>query len=285
VSAEEREAFWEKLYSEPGFGIWVGNFADVLTDKRANALASEFMARKVRERVRDPKVAEKLIPKNHGFGTRRLPLESGYFEVYNQSNVQLVDINETPIERITPTGLRTSADDFAFDVLIYATGFDGVTGPYDRIDIRGPRGRCLKEDWKGMPRTFLGMLADGFPNMLMVLGPHTARGNIPRNIEEIVDWLTGLISHMQRQGLSRVETRREEVDRWMAEVEKAVEGLLFQEVNSWQTGINRNVDGRQVRRVLGYYGGAVEYRRRIGDVAVCSYRELIFDGGRANTTT
>jgi cation diffusion facilitator CzcD-associated flavoprotein CzcO len=281
VSAEEREAFWQKLYGEPGFGIWVGNFADVLTDKKANALASEFMARKIRERVKDPLVADRLIPKDHGFGTRRLPLESGYYEVYNRANVRLVDINATPIERITPHGLRTSAEDFAFDVLIYATGFDGVTGPYDRIDIRGPGGRRLKDDWQGMPRTFLGMLIDGFPNLLMVLGPHTARGNIPRNIEEIVDWLTGLITHMHRNGLHRVETRREEVDRWVSEVEQAVEGLLFSEVNSWQTGVNRNVEGRQVRRVLGYYGGAVEYRRRTGAVAAGGYRELRFDADPA----
>ena len=280
VSAEEREAFWEKLYGEPGFGIWVGNFADVLTDRKANELASAFMAKKIRERVRDPRVADKLIPKDHGFGTRRLPLETRYFEVYNQDNVRLVDINETPIERITPQGIRTSAEDFAFDVLIYATGFDGVTGPYDRIDIVGPGGRRLKDDWTGMPRTFLGMMAEGFPNMLMVLGPHTARGNIPRNIEEIVDWLTDLVKHMRDHGLSRVEPRTEEVATWVAEVEQAVEGLLFSEVNSWQTGVNRNVEGRQVRRVLGYYGGAVEYRKRTGDVAAGGYRELMFDAGR-----
>jgi hypothetical protein len=124
------------------------------------------------------------------------------------------------------------------------------------------------------------MLADGFPNLLMVLGPHTARGNIPRNIEEIVDWLTGLVAHMQAHGLSRVETRPAEVDRWVAEVEQAVEGLLFNDVNSWQTGVNRNVEGRQVRRVLGYYGGALEYRQRIGDVAADGYRALTFDRGR-----
>ena len=283
VSAEEREAFWEKLYAEPGFGIWVGNFADVLTDRRANALASEFAARKIRQRVRDPAVAEKLIPRDHGFGTRRLPLESGYYEAYNRDNVRLVDINETPIECITADGLRTTADSFDLDVLVYATGFDGVTGPYDRIDIRGPGGRRLKDDWAGgVPRTYLGMLIDGFPNLLMVLGPHTARGNIPRNIEEIVDWLTGLVAFMKRNGHRRVETRTEEVDRWVAEVELAVEGLLFAEVNSWQTGINRNVEGRQVRRVLGYYGGAVEYRRRTDEVAAQGYAALRFDRAPAS---
>jgi len=248
----------------------------VLTDRKANALASAFMAKKIRERVRDPRVADKLTPKDHGFGTRRLPLETRYFEVYNQSNVRLVDINETPIERITPEGIRTSAEVFAFDILIYATGFDGVTGPYDRIDIVGPGGRRLKNDWVATPRTFLGMMAEGFPNMLMVLGPHTARGNIPRNIEELVDWITDLVRFMRDNRLSRVEPREAEVAAWVAEVEQAVEGLLFAEVNSWQTGVNRNIEGRQVRRVLGYYGGAVEYRKRTGDVAAGGYRELMF---------
>jgi cation diffusion facilitator CzcD-associated flavoprotein CzcO len=276
VSPEEREAFWEKLYSEPGFGIWVGNFADVLTDPRANDLASAFMARKIRERVKDQRVADKLIPKDHGFGTRRLPLETGYFEVYNRDNVRLVDIVETPIACITPDGIRTSAEEFAFDILIYATGFDGVTGPYDRIDIVGPGGRRLKDDWVGMPRTLFGMLVEGFPNLLMVLGPHTARGNIPRNIEEIVDWLTGLVRHMRERRLTRVEPRSDAVESWVAEVEEAVSGLLFSQVNSWQTGVNRNIEGRQVRRVLGYYGGAVEYRRKIEAVAAQGYREFAF---------
>ncbi len=276
VPPEEREALWERLYSEPGFGIWVGNFADMLTDEKANALASDFIARKIRQRVKDPRVAEKLIPKNHGFGTRRVPLESGYFEVYNQDNVLLVDINETPIERITPKGIKTSDAEHEFDLLIYATGFDGVTGPYDRIDIRGPGGRRLKDDWRDVPRTFLGVMAEGFPNMLMILGPHTARGNIPRNIEEIVDWQTGLVRHMQAHGLRRVEPRPEAVERWTRHVEDAASKLLFSQVASWQTGVNRNVEGRQVRRTLGYYGGAVKYRKIGQDVAAGGYKEFAF---------
>ncbi len=277
TSPEEREAFWEKLYAEPGFGIWMGNFRDVLTDQTANDLASEFVARKIRQRVKDPKIADKLIPTNHGFGTRRLPLESGYYEVYNQDNVLLVDINEEPIERITPKGVKTSAKEYEFDVLIYATGFDGVTGPYDRIDIRGPGGRRLKDDWEAeLPRTLLGVQTEGYPNMLMVLGPHTARGNIPRNIEEIVDWVTGLIKHMRQHGLTRVEPRKEAVDDWAVHVVKASEGLLSSEVSSWQTGVNRNVEGRDVRRVLGYNGGALKYRRITGDVAAGGYAEFLF---------
>ena len=142
VTPEEREAFWEKLYAEPGFGIWLGNFRDILIDREANAAISDFVARKIRQRVKDPTVAEKLIPKNHGFGTRRVPLETSYYEVYNQPNVELVDIKETPIERITPTGIKTSDAEYEFDIIIYATGFDAITGSFDRIDIRGRGRRC-----------------------------------------------------------------------------------------------------------------------------------------------
>src|SRR5262249_38519052 len=124
VTGEEREAFWEKLYSEPGFGIWMENFRDVLTDARANALFSDLVARKIRKRVKDPAVAEMLIPKCHGFGTRRVPQESGYYEVYNLPHVSLVDTRSTPIERITETGIRTSDATHCFDIIIYATGFD-----------------------------------------------------------------------------------------------------------------------------------------------------------------
>ncbi len=278
VSAEEREAFWEQRYSEPGFGIWVGNFADVLIDKRANKLLSDFMEKKIRARVKDQAIADKLIPKNHGFGTRRVPLESGYFEVYNQDNVLLVDINETPIERITPKGIQTTEKEHEFDLIIYATGFDGVTGPYDRIDIRGPNGRSLKEDWaEGLPRTFLGVQAEGFPNMIMVLGPHTARGNIPRNSEQIIDFNTGLIKYMFDNNLTRVEPRPEAVAEWGVHVEEAAAPLLSSQVKSWQTGVNRNVAGRDVLRVLGYNGSAVKYRRIGEQVAVGGYQEFIWD--------
>ncbi len=277
VPAAEREAFWEKRYAEPGFGIWMGNFRDILTDETANAEMSRFVARKIRERVKDPNVADKLIPKDHGFGTRRVPLESGYYETFNRDNVELVDLNETPIERITADGLRTSARDYPFDILIYATGFDGVTGAYDRIDFRGPGGVSLRDVWvDGGPRTYLGLLVDGFPNLLMVLGPHTARGNIPRAIEHGVEWLAGLLRFMDAHGYKRVEPRPEAVAAWTETVIKASEPLLSSKVDSWQTGVNRNVDGRSVRRVLGYNGNGLYYRRKCEEVAAGGYRDLAF---------
>jgi cation diffusion facilitator CzcD-associated flavoprotein CzcO len=274
VTPEEREAFFEKLYGEKGFGIWQGNFRDILVDRKANALISDFVARKIRQRVKDQAVAERLIPKNHGFGTRRVPLETKYYEVYNQPNVTLVDINETPIERITPPGIKTSDAEYDFDIIIYATGFDAITGSFDRIDFRGVDGLKLKDKWKGGPQTYLGVQVEGFPNMMMLMGPHTALGNIPRSIEYNVEWVTGLIRHMREHKLTRVEARPEGVASWTDHVKALGEGLLSNEVNSWMTGINSNVDGKQVRTIARYSGSAPAYRARCDAVAADGYREL-----------
>jgi cation diffusion facilitator CzcD-associated flavoprotein CzcO len=274
VSDEEREAFFEKLYAERGFGIWQGNFRDILTDRKANALISDFVARKIRQRVKDPKVAEKLIPRNHGFGTRRLPLETFYYEVYNRDNVELVEITETPIERITPDGIKTSDRDYQFDIIIYATGFDAITGSFDRIDLRGSGGARLKDKWKRGPQTFLGVLVDGFPNMMMLMGPHTALGNIPRSIEYNVDWVTGLIHHARENNLTRIEATATGVVAWTDHVKALGVGLLSNEVNSWMTGINSNVEGKQTRIVARYSGSAPAYRARCDEVAAKGYDEL-----------
>jgi cation diffusion facilitator CzcD-associated flavoprotein CzcO len=274
VTHEEREAFWEKLYGERGFGIWQGNFRDILIDRKANEVLSDFVARKIRQRVKDQAVAEKLIPKNHGFGTRRVPLETKYYEVYNLPNVKLVDIRETPIERITPTGLSTNEAEYEFDIIIYATGFDAITGSFDRIDIRGADGLLLKEKWKSGPQTFLGVLVEGFPNMMMLMGPHTALGNIPRSIEYNVDWVTGLIRHAREHGLTRVEATPAGVQSWTDHVKALGAGLLSNEVDSWMTGINRNVEGKQTRIIARYSGSAPAYRARCDQVVAEAYREL-----------
>ncbi len=274
VSDAEREAFYEKLYSERGFGIWQGNFRDILIDRKANATISEFVARKIRERVKDQNVAQKLIPKNHGFGTRRLPLETFYYEVYNRDNVELVDITETPIERITPEGIKTSTRAYEFDIIIYATGFDAITGSFDKIDFRGVNGARLKDKWKRGPQTYLGLMVDGFPNMMMLMGPHTALGNIPRSIEYSVDWVTGLIRFARANGLTRLEATSAGVESWTDHVKALGVGLLSSEVNSWMTGINSNVEGKQTRIVARYSGSAPAYRERCDAVAANGYQEL-----------
>jgi cation diffusion facilitator CzcD-associated flavoprotein CzcO len=277
VSPAEREAFLEKQYATRGFGLWVGNFRDLLTNRKANAAISEFVAAKIRERVKNPTVAEMLVPKDHGFGTRRVPMESGYYEVYNQPNVELVSIVETPIEEITAKGIRTSAREYELDLIIYATGFDAITGSFDRIDIRGVGGLRLKDKWAGGPQTFLGIQVEGFPNMLMLVGPHTALGNIPRSIEYNVDWVTRLIGHMRLNKLTRVDARPEAVAAWTDFVLEKGRGLLSNEVDSWMTGINQNVEGKNVRIVARYAGSAPAYRARADEVAARGYRELSFD--------
>jgi cation diffusion facilitator CzcD-associated flavoprotein CzcO len=274
VSDKEREAFFEKLYAEPGFGIWQGNFRDIVINRKANAAVSDFVARKIRGRVIDQSVAEKLIPKNHGFGTRRVPLETRYYEVYNRPNVELVDITETPIERITPTGIKTSDREYQFDIIIYATGFDAITGSFDRIDLRGVDGVRLKDRWKRGPETYLGVMVDGFPNMTMLMGPHTALGNIPRSIEYNVDWVTGLLRYARENDLTRIEATANGVTEWTDHVRALGVGLLSNEVNSWMTGYNSNIDGKQIRIVARYSGSAPAYRARCDEVAANGYREL-----------
>ena len=275
VTAEERESFYEKRYAERGFGIWQGNFRDILIDREANATISDFVARKIRQRVKNPTLAEKLIPKNHGFGTRRLPLETFYYEVYNRDNVDLVDIAETPIERITPDGISTSAAEYQFDIIVYATGFDAITGSFDKINFCGTDGAPLRDKWKSGPQTYLGIMVDGFPNMMMLMGPHTALGNIPRSIEYSVEWVTGLIRFAQDNDLTRLEATRAGVTSWTDHVKVLGEGLLSNEVDSWMTGINRNVEGKQTRIIARYSGSAPAYRARCDEVAAEGYRELL----------
>jgi len=274
VSDEEREANYERLYGTRGFGIWIGNFNDILIDRKANATISDFVARKIRQRVKNQAVAEKLIPRNHGFGTRRLPLETFYYEVYNQDNVELVDIKETPIERITQRGIKTSEKEYEFDIIVYATGFDAITGSFDKIDFRGLGGVRLKDKWKSGPETYLGIMVHEFPNMLMLMGPHTALGNIPRSIEYSVEWVTGLITFATKNRLTRLEATPEGVKSWTDHVKALGEGMLSNEVDSWMTGINSNVEGKQTRIVARYSGSAPAYRARCDEVAAKGYEEL-----------
>ncbi|HVZ08384.1 flavin-containing monooxygenase [Rhodopila sp.] len=273
VSEQERLAFWEKLYGEPGFGVWMGNFRDMLTDPKANALFSDFIAGKIRQRVKDPAVAEKLIPKNHGFGTRRVPQETGYYEAYNLPHVRLVDTRETPIERITETGIKTSDADYPLDMIIYATGFDAITGAFDRIDFRGVGGIRLADHWADGPKTYLGLMSAGFPNMLTIVGPHNAstRCNIPRCIEQNVEWVGDLLGYAHGHGITRIEPTADAEADWSRHVEELASGMLYTQVDSWLTGINTNVEGRNIRRVLQYQGGAPQYRQKCEEVAAAGY--------------
>jgi cation diffusion facilitator CzcD-associated flavoprotein CzcO len=186
-----------------------------------------------------------------------------------------VSILETPIERLTRTGLRTTEREFEFDIIVFATGFDAITGSFDRIDIRGCGGAKLKDRWKGGPSTFLGVMINGFPNLFMVMGPHTALGNIPRSIEYNVEWIRDLLAFLDQRGLRYADARPEAVDDWTAFVKRKGQGLLANEVDSWMTGVNQNVEGKQVRIIARYSGTAPEYRDWCDRVAAEEYRELL----------
>jgi cation diffusion facilitator CzcD-associated flavoprotein CzcO len=279
VPREERLAMWEKLYGEPGFGIWLANFLDIYMDEAANAEFSEFLADKIRARVHDPVTAEKLVPKDHGFGVQRVPMETNYYEAYNRENVHLVDLRETPIERITSQGILTSDGvEHELDVIIYATGFDAITGAFDRIDIRGIGGQTLRDKWKDGPVTFLGITTAGFPNMLMPTGPQSSSAltNFPRGIELTVDWVTELLQYMRRHDLTRVEATPEAERRWVSYVEKLYQAMLMRNAQSWFTGYNSNVEGHEQGsvRYMVFNGGTPKYREKITEVSENGYAGL-----------
>jgi len=273
LSEQEREAFYEQRYSEPGFGIWMGNFRDIYVDEEANKTISDFIRRKIGERVKDPDVASQLMPHDHGFGTRRVPLETNYYEVYNQDNVELVDVREAPIERITHDGVQTKAGNYEFDIIIYATGFDAVTGAFDNIEICGVDGVRLKDAWRDGPRTYLGLQIAGFPNLFTLVGPHNAATfcNIPRCIEQNVEWVTDFVAYMREHSVARVSADAAAQEAWMAHVVNANDKLLLSRTDSWFTGINRNLAHKQTRKVLLYSGGAPAYRERCDEVAANGY--------------
>lgn len=288
VSSEERHALWEGIYAKPGFAKWLGTFSDTYTNREANKLYSDFIADKIRARVNDPKVAESLIPRSHGFGTRRVPLESGYFEVYNQPNVHLVDLQQTPIENITETGIETSDGKMHnLDVLIYATGFDAITGAFSAIEWHAKDGRSLlgssdsKDGEKAIwidhrPETFLGITAHSMPNMFMVLGPHQPFGNAPRTIEHAVQVVSDLLQYCHENNYSYVEPTAEAVEGWTEHVIECSKGHLANEIDSWMTGVNKNIKGKSVRSVARYSGHAVEYRRKCAECKAAGWKGLVF---------
>ncbi|MBT7731287.1 MAG: NAD(P)/FAD-dependent oxidoreductase [Rhodospirillaceae bacterium] len=270
----ERLEFWEQLYASPGFGIWQGNFNDMLNNREANALASEFIANKIRQRVKDPAIAEKLIPKNHGFGTRRVPLETNYYETFNQKNVELIDVNDTPIQSITENGIQTNLCEYNFDIIIYATGFDAITGSFDRIDIQGTKEKKLKDAWEDGPQTYLGVFVQDFPNMLMSMGPHAGLGNYTRTAEYSVEWIAGIIQYANDKKLTRVMATPKGVKDWTDYVLGLGEGLLQNEIGSWMTGVNKNVKGKEAPRIMRYSGGHPAFRQHCDAIAADGYKQL-----------
>lgn len=278
LTPEERTAFWDELYARPGFAILQSNFVEIFMDEAANREMSEYVAERIRARVDDPRVAEQLIPKDHGFGTQRLPLETHYFEAYNRDNVRLVSLGETPIERITRTGIQTSAEHIELDLIVFATGFNAITGAFDQLEIRGTDGQTLGEKWRDGPSTWLGVLTHGFPNLLMVAGPQSVSGstNFPRAIEGGVDFVTALLQHALAHGHTRIEARARAEQEWVDEVIRAHERILLRRSQGWFTGYNSNVEGHEAGKVRyqAYFGTAPKYAAKLEAAAAESFRQV-----------
>lgn len=277
ATPEERAQLFESLYKMPGYGIWLSGYRDLLTNRTSNHYLADFIANKIRERVKDPTTAEKLIPRNHGFGVRRVPMETNYYEVYNQQNVRLLTADESPIERVTPTGIQTPGAHVDLDVIIYATGFDAVTGALERIDIRGKGGLPLKEAWADGPATYLGLQAAGFPNLFTLVGPHNGAAfcNIGVCGGLQVEWVTQMIGYMRERKLTYSEPQAEYQERWTAQVYEDYAKTLLAESDAWWVKVTRLPDGTLRKRALIYVGGAPEYRKRCEEVAREQYEGFV----------
>jgi cation diffusion facilitator CzcD-associated flavoprotein CzcO len=270
LSPEERLAQYERLWAEPGFKKWLANFYDIMMPGEANEDYAEFVRTKIRERVKDPVVAEKLVPKDHPFGSKRLPCESGYYEVYNRDNVLLVDVREAPIERITPRGIQTRDAEYELDVIIFATGYDAVTGSLTRIDIRGEGGQTLKDKFAAGPRTYMGIQSAGFPNLFTM--PGAGAGNFTRGCEPLVEWVSDCIGYMRENEFTRISATPEAEEAWVQHVAEVGANLLRTKAASWFVGAN--IPGK-ARVLLGSPETAPVMRAKRAEVAANGYEGFL----------
>ncbi|MEM7466934.1 MAG: NAD(P)/FAD-dependent oxidoreductase [Pseudomonadota bacterium] len=273
VPADERDAIMERLWEDGTLAYWAGSFSEVFTDEEVNEYFSEFAREKIKARINDPAIAEKLLPRDHGFGTRRVPLETNYYEAFNRDNVTLVDVNETPIKSITKSGIKTDGAEFEFDVLIFATGFEVGTGALTRIDIRGRNGTSLKERWAQETETFMGLQVHGYPNMFTVMAPMSpgaAYCNVPTCSQQQVEWITDCINHVREQANQSIEPTQKAQDAWVAHHDEVGSVMLAHKTRSWH--MTKTADGRT--RPVAYAGGAQVYKQRCDEITAQGYPEF-----------
>ncbi len=269
VSPEERRALYEERWQMGGLPMY-GAFTDIMVDERANETAKEFFRDKIQEMVTDPDVAEKLIPKGYPFGGKRICVEAGYFATFNRNNVALIDITEEPIRRITPTGILAGDTEHPVDVIVFATGFDAMTGALLAIDIRGRGGRTLQEKWREGPRTYLGIATAGFPNLFLITGPGSPSvfSNMVVSIEQHVDWIADAIARLRKDGVQLMEADPAAENAWVDHVNAVANSTLLPRANSWYMGAN--VPGKP-RIFMPYLGGVGAYRQKCDEVAANGY--------------
>ncbi len=273
TTPEEREREFDRMWDKGGFAFWLGNYQDMLSNQEANELCAEYLKRKIRSTVKDPAVAERLIPKGYAYGTKRQPLDTNYFETFNKDNVLLVDAKtDGAIEEITEKGIRAGGEEHEFDIIVLATGFDAMTGPLKALNIKGRGGRALAEQWEDGPHTYLGVAVAGFPNLFTITGPQSPSvlTNMPVAIEQHVEWIAGCIDAMRRGGKTTIEATPEAQDEWVAHVNDAAGQTLMTTANSWYMGAN--IPGKP-RVFLPYLGpeGIGGYRKKCDEIAAKGY--------------
>jgi cyclohexanone monooxygenase len=269
VSATERTARFERAWDFGGLVNLTASYTDIALNIAANDLAREFIHGKIGEIVKDPRTAADLCPE-YPYGTKRPCLDSGYYETYNLDHVQLVNLRRTPIEEITPKGIRTTEREHELDAIVFATGFDAMTGALTRVDIRGRDEASLKNAWRAGPRTYLGVACAGFPNLFLITGPGSPSvlTNMLVSIEQHVDWVADVIGHLRAHGLTAIEPTREAQDAWADHVNELAAQTLFPRGNSWYLGAN--VPGKP-RVFMPYVGGIPAYRAKCDAVASGGY--------------
>ncbi len=266
----ERNAIYEAAWQKGGFQFRA-EFRDLLVDNEANKTAADFICNKIRGIVTDPKVAAVLSDIDHPFAAKRPPVDSNYFETYNRDNVTLVDLRATPIERITEQGIKTADKEYDLDIIVFATGFDAMTGALIKMNITGLDNQTLKDYWQAGPKTYLGLQTPGFPNMFTITGPGSPSVlcNLPPAIEQHVNWITDCLRHMRKHGFDRIETTQQASDDWQDKVTAAANATLLAEVkHSWYLGAN--VPGKP-RVFMPYAGGLGAYKVICDDIARNSY--------------
>ena len=269
AAPEEREREYEARWQRGGLGF-TSAFSDLMTTAEANDTAAEFFRAKIRSIVRDPAVAELLAPTGYPVGTKRMCVDTGYYDTFNRDNVRLVDLRTSPVEAITPRGIKTRDSEHALDSIVFATGFDAMTGALLRIDVRGRGGQRLADKWAGGPRTYLGLAMAGFPNLFAITGPGSPSvlSNMIVSIEQHVDWIADCLVHLRARGVAAIEATEDAENTWVAHVNEVGHGTLYPRANSWYMGAN--VPGKP-RVFMPYVGGVGAYRKRCDEVAAGGY--------------
>jgi cation diffusion facilitator CzcD-associated flavoprotein CzcO len=276
VEEEARISAYESAW-DVGGGKFLGTFKDIMLSEEANETAADFVRSKIAAIVQDPETARKLMPTTYPIGTKRIPVDTGYYEAYNRDNVTLVDLRETPIVEVTEKGIRTSDSDYDLDIIVYATGFDAFTGSLVGLNIEGRNGVKLADKWVAGPTTYLGVSVAGFPNLFMVTGPGSPSvlSNMPTSIEQHVEWIQAFIKQLEEEGARTAEALQEGEDAWTEHVARVANRTLMVKAASWYMGAN--IEGK-TRIFLPYIGGVGRYREICDDVAADGYRGFRIPG-------